>query len=415
MLFLSLKKTKMPFFKQSILFVSLFLLSVFSDAQIITVQQLEDTVTEQNDVLKYEASILLISNFIAEPNRTPYEKYLAYIFKSYTYKRVFNYEQTLQNLNLALQEGLKSDQKEAVINSIKAEKAFVYFDTHEYEKASKLMKELYDANYKYLLSDAKCWIIMQEGYLLMKDKKYAESEKKLDFALALALKFMPRNAANLYGKKVELYSAMKLFEKRDEALKLGIKSAKQYKIMKYEMYLYEVITNQHKLNNDYKSAFESQQKYDSLNFIYNSTNDNGKIQAAEKQIDERTKALELKNERVVKYFLFGLIIVLALLLFVSGRLYITNKQKRILVEKENIRIHNDIAHLTKALDEKGNKQLDISTYNLTDRQKEIITLIQNEKSNKEIATELFISENTVKYHLKAIYEILHIEGRYDIR
>ena len=405
----------MSFFKQFLLFVSLFLISVYSSAQSKTVQQLEDAITKQNDALKYEASIVLISDFIAEPNRTPYEKYLAYVFKSYTYKRVFNYEQTLQNLNLALQEGLKSDQKDEVVNSIKAEKAFVYFDTHEYEKASKLMKELHDANYKYLLSDAKCWIIMQEGYLLMKDKKYAASEKKLDFALALALKHMPRNAANLYGKKVELYNAMKLYKKRDEALKLGIQSAKQYKIMKYEMYLYEVITNQHKLNSDYKSAFESQQKYDSLNFIYNSTNDNGKIQAAEKQIDERTKALELKNERVVKYFLFGLTVVLALLLFVSGRLYITNKQKRILVENENIRIHQDIAHLTKALDKKGNKQLDITTYNLTDRQKEIIHLIQDEKSNKEIATKLFISENTVKYHLKTIYEILNINGRYDIK
>ena len=200
------------------------------------------------------------------------------------------------------------------------------------------MKELHDANYKYLKSDAKCWIIMQEGYLLMQDKKYVEAEKKINFALALALKHMPRNAANLYGKKVELYNAMKLYKKRDEALKLGIQSAKRYKIMKYEMYLYEVITNQHKLNNDYKSAFESQQKYDSLNLIYNSTNDNGKMQATEKQIDERTKALELKNEHIMKYFLLGLTIVLALLLFVSGNLYITNKQKRILVENENIRM-----------------------------------------------------------------------------
>ena len=87
----------MSFFKQFLLFVSLFLISVFSSAQIKTVQQLEDAITKQNDALKYEASIVLISDFIAEPNRTPYEKYLAYVFKSYTYKRVFNYEQTLQN------------------------------------------------------------------------------------------------------------------------------------------------------------------------------------------------------------------------------------------------------------------------------------------------------------------------------
>ena len=50
--------------------------------------------------------------------------------------------------------------------------------------------------------------------------------------------------------------------------------------------------------------------------------------------------------------------------------------------------------------------LNLSNYNLTDRQKEIIDFIRSGLTNKEIATKLFISENTVKYHLKIIYEIL---------
>ena len=76
---------------------------------------------------------------------------------------------------------------------------------------------------------------------------------------------------------------------------------------------------------------------------------------------------------------------------------------------------NDIEQLTKAIDEKGNKRLDISKFHLTERQKEIICLIQEGKSNKEIAILLFISENTVKYHLKIIYEILDIEHRTEIK
>jgi DNA-binding CsgD family transcriptional regulator len=92
-----------------------------------------------------------------------------------------------------------------------------------------------------------------------------------------------------------------------------------------------------------------------------------------------------------------------------------NKQKRILVESENSRIHKDIERLTKAIDEKGNKRLDLSLYNLTNRQKEIIGLVKDGKSNKEIASILFISENTIKYHLKIIYEILDIEHRFEIK
>ena len=57
----------------------------------------------------------------------------------------------------------------------------------------------------------------------------------------------------------------------------------------------------------------------------------------------------------------------------------------------------------------------LSNYNLTDRQKEIIDFIRSGLTNKEIATKLFISENTVKYHLKIIYEILDVEHRSAIR
>lgn len=85
------------------------------------------------------------------------------------------------------------------------------------------------------------------------------------------------------------------------------------------------------------------------------------------------------------------------------------------MEKENQRIYAEIERLTQALDEKGNASLNLSNYNLTDRQKEIIELIRIGLTNKEIATKLFISENTVKYHLKIIYEILDVEHRSAIR
>lgn len=99
------------------------------------------------------------------------------------------------------------------------------------------------------------------------------------------------------------------------------------------------------------------------------------------------------------------------MLFISFKLYRSNKEKKELLERENTRIHNQIEMIAKAIDEKGNSTLDITQYNLTERQVEIIQLIKQGKSNKEIANQLFISENTVKYHLKIIYGILDIEHR----
>ena len=49
---------------------------------------------------------------------------------------------------------------------------------------------------------------------------------------------------------------------------------------------------------------------------------------------------------------------------------------------------------------------------LTDREREILELlVQGVTSNRELADRLFISENTVKYHLKNIMAKLHLENR----
>lgn len=49
---------------------------------------------------------------------------------------------------------------------------------------------------------------------------------------------------------------------------------------------------------------------------------------------------------------------------------------------------------------------------LTARQVEILQLVAQELSNKEIAERLSVSEHTVKYHLGEIYQRLHIKNRY---
>ena len=48
---------------------------------------------------------------------------------------------------------------------------------------------------------------------------------------------------------------------------------------------------------------------------------------------------------------------------------------------------------------------------LTSREKEVLGLVSEGKSNKEIAAALSIAENTVKNHLKNILEKLHLENR----
>ena len=53
----------------------------------------------------------------------------------------------------------------------------------------------------------------------------------------------------------------------------------------------------------------------------------------------------------------------------------------------------------------------ISDIELSEREIEILTLIAQKRDNREIAEKLFISVNTVKYHVKKLYDKLDINSR----
>lgn len=51
------------------------------------------------------------------------------------------------------------------------------------------------------------------------------------------------------------------------------------------------------------------------------------------------------------------------------------------------------------------------TFNLTDREKQVLTLIEQGMSNKEIADQLHVSKNTVETHIKNCYKKLFVSNR----
>ncbi len=56
----------------------------------------------------------------------------------------------------------------------------------------------------------------------------------------------------------------------------------------------------------------------------------------------------------------------------------------------------------------------LSAYKITDREREIIQMVIQGKSNADIAGELFISLATVKTHLHNIYQKVGVDSRYDL-
>ncbi|MEX2293789.1 MAG: response regulator transcription factor [Acidimicrobiales bacterium] len=64
-----------------------------------------------------------------------------------------------------------------------------------------------------------------------------------------------------------------------------------------------------------------------------------------------------------------------------------------------------------SLTKKAEDRQSVSTPRLTDRELEVLKLVAEGMSNREIAGELFISENTVKNHVRNILEKLHLHSR----
>lgn len=90
------------------------------------------------------------------------------------------------------------------------------------------------------------------------------------------------------------------------------------------------------------------------------------------------------------------------------------------LQDENQHMHDEIIAYTQQLNalSTGIKQstIDYKTkFDLSSRENEILELIIQGKSNKEIAKQLFISINTVKYHIKKLYQKLHIKNRKEVK
>ncbi|MGY6649525.1 LuxR C-terminal-related transcriptional regulator [Wenyingzhuangia sp. IMCC45574] len=96
---------------------------------------------------------------------------------------------------------------------------------------------------------------------------------------------------------------------------------------------------------------------------------------------------------------------------------IIRQNKFILLENELMkkRLHIYLSQLQK--NETGSKiNVDAlaNKYNLTNREKEVLSELVNNSTNKQIAENLFISINTVKSHIRNIYEKLDIQNRKDL-
>ena len=105
-----------------------------------------------------------------------------------------------------------------------------------------------------------------------------------------------------------------------------------------------------------------------------------------------------------------MILFLIIIYIITKKNKKTNLEKQ-KIEEELVKMKEQLSQYLQVEHFNSNEQKNFYHEKLTERQIELISYLEKGYSNKEIADKMFITEATVKYHIKNIYEILELKNR----
>lgn len=381
-------------------------------------QQLEEKVYQFNNALKYNESQALLLPVLQSETFSTDEKYQAAILLSYTYKRVSDYQATLQFLETARQFARQTAKKDQYLATILGQEAFVYFDIHNYRKADSLMTALEKTHFRYIDLENKSKLVMQQGYLLFLAKRYPEAESTYDKAIGWLRVTSPCDLPMIYVKKMQLYSTMNRMDLLQDALRQSTRSADSCAIIKYHIYAYGELLDIYKGRHDIAGIAATTQQLDSLNKIYAQAENIAALHTQKETLLLGEKDRKLQREQShgtsLTVGLWGvggvaLLLLVWLLIYDRRKRTMDTEILRMKTELETYLARTQATPPSKAV---ANEEDRLSV--LSERQREVLDYMAAGLANREIADKLFVSENTVKYHIKNIYQLLEIKDRKDL-
>ena len=394
-------------------------------AQIQPFESLEDSVFRLNNRLQFKESQALLLPVLQSDAFDSEEKYRASILLSYTYKRVQDYQSNLLFLAKARDFARQTSAKEKYLAYITAQEALAHFDIHNYEKSDSLMTVLEKTDFRHIDLENKAKLVMQQGYLRYLDQQYDRAETTYDRAIGWLREASPCDLPMIYVKKMQLYDATRQPGPMLAAFEASRRYADSCGIIKYDIYAHEELRHIYQSHGD-PAAVAISRRLDSLNDVYDQT---ANVAALHNQkeamlLAESDQKLQSEQDRR-QYLTWGLVLagLLALALLAWGLLHY--RRKRVL-EKEYLQMERELAAYlaqqknTPPPPAQPTAQADPPALalpdhdDLSDRQCEVLNLLAAGLSNREIADRLFVSENTVKYHIRNIYQILDIRDRKDL-
>ena len=167
--------------------VLLCILCMFSKFSVVAqskaARELETKAYQLNNAFKYDSSLFIIKTYLSQANISNDDKFHAHLYLSLTYKRTFDYKNVLKQLDSAISYGLQTKNPAYYNHKYQFQKSLALFDIQLYHESDSIMKLLEKDNYKDLNDDDVAKVYMQEGYLSLLEKHYADAKIRYDFIL----------------------------------------------------------------------------------------------------------------------------------------------------------------------------------------------------------------------------------------
>jgi len=290
---------------QKLLLFILLLCSTGSYAQEQYVRDLEQTIYRLNNEFNYTQSITINRNFISNAKNND-ERYYGYLFLSYTYRRLFENEVALRYLDTALLYGLNTQHAAYYFKNVTCQKAMTYFNQQHYAQSDSLMKVLARNQYQDLNESDLAKIFVQEGVLLLQDKKYQQASARFNAAIEKVKWMQPCDLPLIYGNQIPLYAATHELTKMDSAFRLAIQSADDCGVAKSKLFAHEMMVQAYSTMGDYKKAFYYLRKLEALNKGYDRNTNLEQITMLDKrfQTKEKETKLLLQGKQIQRKNLF---------------------------------------------------------------------------------------------------------------
>lgn len=388
---------------------------------------LEKQISSFNQNQQFKKSQDILFSYLNDSHLSDTESAQVYLLLAKTYRILNDFPTTINFLENEKKYTKDLSPGDELVMKLDAELAFTYFDYNNYEKADETLKSLRKRNFKGLEEWQKAYLIMQDGFSYFQKKDLTTAENLYTVAEQIIHKNSICDLPVVWVKKMQLAEAEKDHDKVDVFYKKSMKSADSCNIPKYKIYAtdeYVRILNHQQRKDEYNFYKE---RLDSIKFQYDRDD-----KVSELHIDKTshfeelaTKENKKANFTIISYIISSILFLL-LVYWLYKRNFKVNKEKKNIEEELNqmrmeLKAYIHSQDLKTEADNKNQQEQDTQLPEfiendplfdrLTTRQKDLFTYIFNGYSNKEIAEKLFITEATVKYHIRNIYEIMEIKNR----